>query len=287
EIERRMQQLHDLCAGNYTAKSAFDMALYDIAAKAAGKPLYAYLGGQKKELKTDITIGIGTPEEMSSLASELVSQGANIIKIKLGKGYQQDIERVRQIREKVGDKIILRLDANQGWDFDEARTVLTEVAPYQIQFCEQPMRKHFDYLLPELRKHSSVKIMADESCFVDHDAKRLIRENACDYINIKLAKSGGIHEALKIHHSANEAGIPCMLGAMLESKLAATANLHLACACEGIEFIDQDSFLLGHLEDPVNGGAVYNGFRITMPDIPGIGAEPDPAFLARCGKIVI
>src|SRR5690606_5527767 len=109
--------------------------------------------------------------------------------------------------------------------------VLTAIADLSIQFCEQPMSIYNDYLLSQLRREVSIPIMADESCYNEHHAKRLIATNACDAINIKLAKSGGIFEALKIHHVARLHHIPCMLGGMLESRLALSANVHLAYAC--------------------------------------------------------
>jgi L-alanine-DL-glutamate epimerase-like enolase superfamily enzyme len=129
--------------------------------------------------------------------------------------------------------------------------------------------------------------MADESVFTHHDAERIIRNKACAYINIKLAKSGGIREALRIHEVAAKNGIPCMMGGMLESRLALTANVHLAMACNNIRFYDLDTCLLGHLTDPVIGGVQFNGMRVSVGEEPGIGAEVDAAFLSRLEKVVI
>ena len=197
-IEERMQELHDFTAFNATIKSAFDMALYDLAARAAGQPLYRFLGGKKKEIETDLTIGIDTPEKMAQKAIQFKADGVRMIKIKLGKHAKEDIERVRQIRTAVGEEIVLRIDANQGWDFDSALYALQQMAPFYVQFCEQPMRRWNDHRLPELRRSVPVRIMADESVFDHHDARRLIAAGACDYVNIKFAKSGGILEATKI-----------------------------------------------------------------------------------------
>src|SRR5690606_31037674 len=114
---------------------------------------------------------------------------------------------------------ILRVDANQGWDYDGALYALLRLEPYDIQFCEQPMRSYDDHLLPELRNKCQIPIMADESCYSHRDAQRLIVAGGCDSINIKFSKSGGIAEALRIHQVANEQGIPCMIGGMLETRL--------------------------------------------------------------------
>ncbi len=274
-IEERMQELHAHTAGNATIKSAFDMALFDLNAKLAGQPLYKYLGGSKKDIETDLTIGISSAEAMANQARNFIRQGVRMIKIKLGKNGIEDVERVKQIRAAAGDEIILRIDANQGWDADTAFSVLPQLAAFNIQFCEQPMRDWNDEQLPALRKISPIKIMADESVYDHHDAERLIRAEACDYINIKMAKSGGILEALKINAVCAAAGIPCMMGGMLESRMALSAFVHFAMAHDNIIFYDMDTCLLGHKIDPVKGGVTYKGYFLELPDTPGIGADAD------------
>ena len=287
-IEARMQQLHDFTAYNNTIKSAFDMALYDLAAKDAGLPLYQYLGvSEKKPLETDITVGIDSADAMAEKALEFKSKGFRIIKVKLGKEPHEDIERIKKIREAIGNKLSLRIDANQGWDFDSAVHVLKNLAQYDIQFCEQPMRKWNDHLLPELKKLSPIALMADESVFDHHDAQRIIRTNSCSFINIKFAKSGGILEALKIHDVSKEAGIPCMMGGMLESRVALTAFAHFATACSNVVFFDMDTCMLGHKTDPVMGGVTYNGYHVQLPDGVGIGADVDEKYLLNLEKVVI
>ncbi len=287
DIDGRLKELDEYIAFNTTIKSAFDMALLDIAAKQKQIPLYQLLGGRKQPIKTDLTIGIGSPEKMAETAGEYIKNGVTIIKIKLGKKGAEDIERVRLIREMVGPNILLRVDANQGWDYDTAVQTLSAIDEYDIQFCEQPIHHHYDYLLPLLRKESPIPIMADESVFNHYDAIRLIEAGACDYINIKLAKSGGIREAIRIADTAASYGVPCMLGGMLESRLALTAKVHLAMSHDNIIFYDLDTCLLGQLEDPVIGGARYNNYFLEIPDEPGIAADIDPAFLAGCEKAVI
>src|SRR5579859_1401303 len=282
QIETRMQDLHDFTAFNATIKSAFDIALHDLAAKAAEQPLYRFLGGKKKAIETDLTIGIDTPENMAARAIQFKADGVRMIKIKLGKKGSEDVERVRRIRAAVGEDIILRIDANQGWDFDTARTTLQQIGAFGVQFCEQPMRHWDDHLLPELRRHSPVKIMADESVFDHHDARRLITAQACDYVNIKFAKSGGILEATKINRLCEEQNIPCMMGGMLESRVALTAFAHFALAHDNIVFHDMDTCLLGHKTDPVTGGVRYKGYFLEIPDTPGLGADADEAFLQQC-----
>src|SRR5450755_1762853 len=171
DIEGLLNELDDFTAFNATVKSAFDMALYDLAAQHAGMPLYKYLNGNKKPLETDLTIGIDEPDTMAAKALEFKKKGVRIIKIKLGKDGRTDLLRVQKIREAVGGSIRLRLDANQGWDFELATELLVKMGAYEIEFCEQPMRQWNDHHLPALRKISPIKIMADESVFNHHDAE--------------------------------------------------------------------------------------------------------------------
>ena len=129
--------------------------------------------------------------------------------------------------------------------------------------------------------------MADESLFNSRDALRLVAQEACDYFNIKLAKSGGLNEALKIAAVAEAAGIPCMVGCMSETRLALTAAAHLASARPIIRFLDLDSADM-HAVDPVLGGMTYGqGGRLALPEGPGLGAEPDPVFLKGLESFVV
>jgi L-Ala-D/L-Glu epimerase len=287
-IETRMDELHAATAFNSTIKSAFDMALYDLAAKVAGLPLYKFLGGSKtKKLETDITVGIGTPQIMAAQAAAFKQQGFRIIKVKLGKDPIEDVERIKQIRAAVGGELLLRTDANQGWSYDGAVYALQNLDQYNIEFCEQPMRYWNDHRLPELKSLSPVKIMADESVFDHHDAERLIAANACDYVNIKFSKSGGILEAIKINAVCEENKIHCMMGGMLESRIALSAFAHFALAHDNIIFNDMDTCMLGHTLDPVTGGVLYNGYYVEVPDAPGIGADAEEGFLKRLEKVVV
>jgi L-alanine-DL-glutamate epimerase-like enolase superfamily enzyme len=235
------------------------MALYD-SCETSTVTLYVFLGGKKKPLETDLTIGIHSAEEMAEQAKDFVRRGVRIIKIKLGKNATDDIERVRMIREAVGKDITLRIDANQGWSFEDAKLALTELGKYNVEFCEQPMRRYNDHHLPALKKISPIAIMADESVFDHYDAERVIASNGCSSVNIKFSKSGGILEAIKINEVCEKI-IFCMMGGMLESRVALTAFAHFATAKDNIKFYDMDTCLL-HKTDPVTGGVKYNGIFV-------------------------
>ena len=152
--------------------------------------------------------------------------------------------------------------------------------------CEQPIARWNLDGFRRLRERVSIPIMADESVFDHHDAFKLTAGGCCDYLNIKLAKSAGIHTALKINAVAEACGVACMVGCMMETRLGLTAAAHLVSARPNIRYADLD----GHLqlkEDPIVGGASWDGGTITLPDEPGIGAEVDPTFLERCERSVV
>ncbi|GAB3929092.1 mandelate racemase/muconate lactonizing enzyme family protein [Larkinella terrae] len=278
DIEGNLNRLDAYLPNNPTTKSAFDMALYDLAAQAAGMPLYAFLGGSKRTLVTDETIYLNSPERMADDAVRIKEKGGVAIKVKLGTNQRDDIRRVEVIRETVGDGIPIRTDANQGWDYVTALNVLTTIQNWNIEYCEQPVKAWNIADLKRLRRNTSVPIMADESLFNHRDALRLIQEDAVDYFNIKLSKSGGIFNAQKINALAEAAGIPCMIGCMSESRLAITAKAHFASSRRNVTFFDLDA-PFEHAEDPVAGGAVYEGYVVELSDNPGIGAKIDPQFL--------
>jgi L-Ala-D/L-Glu epimerase len=205
----------------------------------------------------------------------------------LGKDVATDVARIKAIRENIGNKTKIRIDANQGWSVDDATNALSQLGQYNIEFCEQPMRTYNDEYLPELVKTSPIKIMADESVYNQHDAIRLLKNKACDYINIKFAKSGGINEALKIIAVAKENNIPCMMGGMLESRVALSAFAAFAAANPQIIFYDMDTCMLGHKVDPVIGGVTYKDYRVQLPSGIGIGAEVIESFLEDCENVII
>jgi L-alanine-DL-glutamate epimerase-like enolase superfamily enzyme len=278
DIEGNLNRLDAYLPNNPTVKSAFDMALYDLAAKAASLPLYAFLGGAKRTLVTDETIYINSPERMAEDAVRIKEKGGIAIKVKLGTNQRDDIRRVEVIREAVGNGIPIRTDANQGWDYVTAINVLRTIQDWNIEYCEQPVKYWNVADLKRIRQNTTVPIMADESLFNHRDALRLAQEEAVDYFNIKLSKSGGIFNAQKINAIAEAAGIHCMIGCMSESRLAITANAHFASARRNITFFDLDA-PFEHAEDPVIGGISYDGYSVELSDNVGLGAEIDSQYL--------
>lgn len=288
DIEACTKEMDRVIYANTSIKSAFDIALYDIASQHAGLPLYAFLGGNtKKKLITDYTISIGSVDKMRADAQKIKDNGFQIIKVKLGGDPVLDIARMRAIREQVGDEMTIRVDANQGWNEDSARQVLNAIAPLNIQHCEEPIPRWDFMSLSALRKKSPVLIMADESCCDHHDAKRLIDLGACDYFNVKLSKSAGIYKALKIIKLAESADIKVQIGGFLESRLGFTASAHLALSSDHIIYYDFDTPLM-FIEDPVAGGITYDHTGVvTVPETIGLGACMDEGYLKRLKKVVV
>ena len=286
DIESRIADMQAYLANNTTILSAFDMALYDLAGKAAGMPIYKLLGGNKTALITDVTIGINDPAYVAAKAKEYIGKGFHAIKVKLGTTMDKDLARIRAIREAIGNDIPIRIDANQGWDYNTALATLRALEPFVIQYCEQPVEHWNHSALRRIRQFTTIPIMADESLFDHKDAFRLCRDECCDYLNIKLSKSGGIRNALNICAVGESAGIQCMIGCMMESRLGLTAAAHFAAARRNVVFYDLDSALLLD-EDPVTGGIIYEADVVQLPDSPGLGADFDPSWLRTMESLTV
>ncbi len=271
-FEEIMLRLDRALVKNTSAKAAVDIALYDLYAQMYDAPLYKILGGYKNEIITDITISVNNPEEMAIDSKNAVEEGYKTLKIKVGKNSKLDIERIRAIREAVGYEVDLRLDANQGWSPKEAVKILNRMEDMglNIEFVEQPVKAHDLEGMKYVTNNASIPILADESVFSPMDAVKIIQNRAADLINIKLMKTGGIHNALKICSVAEIYGVECMMGCMLESKISVAAAVHLAAAKSIITKIDLDGPSLCK-EDPVDGGPQFKDYRITLSEEPGLG----------------
>lgn len=266
---------------NSSIKSAFDIALHDIAAQHAGLPLYKFLGGEKnKVLETDMTVSMGDVQKMVVDAVRFKNEGFPAIKVKLGGKKEDDVARIGGIREAIGMQHPLRIDANQGWDTPGyAIEVLKALAPFNIEHCEEPISRHRFMDLPRVSAASPIPIMADESCGDDWDAERLIGLKACPMFNIKLGKSGGFYKGKKIAELGAAAGIHMQVGGFMESRLGMTAAAHLALSNDHIVHCDFDTPLM-FTEDPVIGGIKYlDKGVIDVPDVPGLGAVIDDSYL--------
>lgn len=258
---------------NTSAKAALDIAVYDCLAKRAGLPLYQLLGGDSNRLETDFTVSVNPVDEMVQDARGYVEKGFKTLKIKVGNGtIEEDLERVKALRQAVGDQIKLRLDANQAWNAKEAVAAIhrMENMGLAIELVEQPVPAADFEGMKFVTEHVDTLIMADESIFSPADCARLLAMHGCDIVNIKLMKASGISGAEKINTLAEAYGVECMIGCMVESNVAISAACHFAAAKANVTRCDLDTPLM-FAENPVAGGAEYKQNCISLPDHPGLG----------------
>ena len=226
-----------------------------------------------------MTISVNGIDGMVKDSLRAVDQGFGILKIKVGKEGLKDVERIRAIRQAVGPSVRLRIDANQGWSPKEAVRIIRKMEDLGIEMdlVEQPVNAHDFQGMRYVTSQVYTPILADESVFSVEDAIRIIQKRAADLINIKLMKTGGIYQALKICGIAESFGVECMIGCMLESKIAVSAAAHLAAAKGIITRADLDGPSLCR-EDPYEGGPVYEGSKIYMNEAYGLGITRVPGF---------
>lgn len=272
DLESNMEILNSSMQCNVSAKAATDIALYDLWGQLYNAPLYKLLGGYKSTLKTDMTISVGT--KMVEDAIKQKDLGFDTLKIKVGTGGLKDFDTIMDISKAVGDNISLRIDANQGWTAKEAVRIIKKLehSGANIEFVEQPVNARDFSGMAFVTKNTMTDIAADESVFSPKDVVDILKMEAADIINIKLIKSGGIHNAIKICNIAESFGKPCMVGSMLESDLGAVAAAHFAASQKNVKYVDLDTpfFVSGRA---TQGGIIYNGKNISFSKGAGLGIE--------------
>jgi len=275
DLDTILSLIHNLILKNTTAKSALEIALYDLKAKAARQPLYQMLGGTQTHFKTDITISMGEIDKMIKDSLNAVSLGYDTLKIKIGDDPQKDIERVKAIHSALDKNIKLRLDANQGWTAKESVTLLHALEKENIiaEFIEQPVAADDTEGLLYIKERVQTPLLADESIFSVKDARKLLEMQAIDYVNIKLAKTAGITQALELADLSKAFGVKCMIGCMLEGPISVAAGVHVASAkADVITMLDLDavSLLASH---PVETSIIFNESEIILSDSVGLGVS--------------
>lgn len=265
-ISETLMRLDKSVAGNNSAKAAVEMALHDLAGKVANLPTYKMLGlsGLKQPI-TDFTIGIDSLDVIEKKTKEAVDAGYKVLKVKQGTTYDKDI--IKAIRS-AAPKMPLRVDANGGWNVKQAVRMSQWLAEQEIQFIEQPLPKfaHVDDWAI-VRKHSPIPIFADESISRSSDVARLA--GTIDGVVVKLAKTGGLLEALKVIHTARAYSLQVMFGCMIESSVGVSAAAQLQSLCD---HLDLDGPLL-IANDPFTGVQYDDGY-LRFPDRPGLGVIP-------------
>jgi len=265
--------IHKLILKNTTAKSALEIALYDLKAKSMKLPLYRMLGGSQTKFSTDITISMGEIDKMITDCHAAVSLGYDTLKIKIGDNPQKDIERIIAIHDALDKNIKLRLDANQGWTAQESVELLHALEKQDIiaEFIEQPVAADDIEGLKYIKERVQTPLLADESIFSLKDARQLLEMQAIDYVNIKLAKTAGITQALKLADLSKSYGVKCMIGCMLEGPISVAAGVHVASAkADIITMLDLDavSLLASH---PITTSIQFDESTITLSNEVGLG----------------
>jgi len=275
DFDAIIKLIHTLIVKNTTAKSALEIALYDLKAKSQKLPLYRMLGGTQSKFCTDITISMGEIDKMITDVHAAVALGYDTLKIKIGDNPQKDVERVVAIHAALDKTIKLRLDANQGWSAKESVTLLHALEKQGIiaEFIEQPVAADDIKGLKYIKERVQTPLLADESIFSIKDARRLLEMQAIDYVNIKLAKTAGITQALELANLSKSFGVKCMIGCMLEGPISVAAGLHVASAkADIITMLDLDavSLLASH---PVETSIQFNESTIILSNENGLGVS--------------
>jgi len=258
---------------NTSAKAAVEIALYDLFAQLHGAPLYRILGGGDPVISTDLTISVDYIDKMVADAVSAVERGYGSLKIKVGKDMGVDLERIRAIHAAVDGRALLRLDANQGWTPRQAVHAMRQLENAGIapELLEQPVKAHDIAGLKFVTERVHVPVMADESVFGPVELIELIRLRAADIVNIKLMKTGGLSNAIKLADIAGLHGVECMMGCMIESSISVAAAAHLAVSrADVITRIDLDGPSLCAW-NPVEGGVTFDEAEISIGDAAGLG----------------
>jgi len=291
DLTALLTRAEEVAPGLPAALAAVDMALYDLAGKDVGLPVYRLLGGPVREgMRLYPVIPLDAPEVMAGMAARFAGAGYRELKVKVGgplpgarvtpeawrasPDIDLDAARIDAIAGAVGPDVALLLDVNQGWvRADVALQAMAQLSNHTIRWIEQPVDAADIAGLARVREVATVPIMADESCLSPADALAIVGAGAADIVNIKLMKCGGIARAREILAITRAAGVPCIVGSMLESSIGSAAGMHLvlsdpniiACELIGPVFIEGDP-AVGYPVDSATGFA-------TVSDAPGLGVR--------------
>ena len=265
-IESIWEELRQLAPRQPAALAAVDIALYDLFGQLLGLPLADLFGGARRGLPTTMTLSIELLEKNLSRTTEFLAAGFRALKIKCGVDLDEDIARIRAIRQLAGPEVTLTLDANQGYDVAQTLRLLDAVADCRCAFIEQPVPADDHAALARLCARSPLPVMADESILDAAD----VATTPAPLVNLKLMKTGGITGALKCNAVAAARGIGVMFGCMDESRVSMAAAAHLALGLHNVVYADLD----GHidlLEDVAAGGINLEDGLVRVGEAPGLG----------------
>jgi L-alanine-DL-glutamate epimerase-like enolase superfamily enzyme len=280
DIETITQRMESVAVDNWFARSAIEMACWDVVGKSQDKPVYDLLGGAVRPLtiRNRFSLGAYPPDIAADRAARLVTAGFKTIKVKVGTGDDEDVARVRAVREAIGPDIELTVDANGGWSDESARNCLAQLQHCAIALVEQPLPRGDYTQLKKLRADLGIKILADESCFEEVQLQELIEHHCCDAVTLYPGKQGGIRKAQRMASIAEQHNIPCTIGSNLEWDVGAAAMMHFVVATENVQIESIPGDCLGpsyHEFSIVREPLDIQGAFTTLSNRPGLGVEVD------------
>ena len=288
EIAEIDARLDAAAQDNWFAKSAVEMACWDIQGKEDGRPVYELLGGAVRpgSIRCRLSMGAYPTDRARRRAEELVAEGFQTIKVKVGTRPAEDIERVRAVREVIGPERELVIDANGGYDAATAIRVAEELEDCRVGLFEQPTPRGDFAGLAEVRRAIEPPVMADDICFDLADAVECIRNEACDVISVYPGKNGGIRKAQQIVDYAAQHGVACSIGSNLELDVASAAMCQLVVACQNLQVERYPGDILGpeyHEMSIAREPLKIEGPVISITDRPGLGIEVDWTAVEKLG----
>lgn len=270
---------------NPFTKCAVEIALWDIAGKAVGKPVHQLLGGKLRgEIPIKLVIGAFPPEHVKRLADQFLNWGVTCLKVKTGITAAEDIARVKLVRDIAEEKIPITIDSNCGWSLSTAKSVLAEMERLGVTLAEQPIPPGDPLAMAEVRRSTSIPIMADESVFSLSEAWGLCINHAADVLSVYPGKHGGIGGTLEIANLAKAAGLSCSIGSNLELGIGTAAMLQVAAAMPALDADSYPCDLVGpvyHETDLLTQPLTIGPKTARVPDAPGLGVELDESLLER------
>lgn len=273
EMNQLLFEIRQKFSKTPAAAAALDIALHDALTKHLGIPLVKYLGQKITSMPTSNTIGIKNVEETLKEAQEYGDRGFKALKVKIGKNLEEDIERLVKLREKFGNRFMIRIDANQGYTRTSTIELYNRTKHLNLELIEQPLPAKSVEEMRNLPEEVRKVIAADESLLSAKDALNLIKPaRACGIFNIKLMKCGGIYQGLKIADIGLQEGLDLFWGCNDESVVSITAALHMAFACSNTKYIDLDGSL-DLAKDVVKGGFILKDGMMSCSDKAGLGVE--------------
>lgn len=277
QFEKIRSLMEQLVRGNHFAKCAVEMALYDLIGKQRDLPVFDLLGGKVYDkIPLSWSLASSDVDEEIKEAEKMLKNGISIIKLKVGAlSPEEDVERIRIIREAVGKNIKLRVDANQGWNKSVAIRTAKKMEEYNLEFCEQPLPRWDIDGMEAVAKSISIPVMADESLASEYDALQLVYKQAASIFGIKLTKAGGFLGGKRLAAIAESAGLQCYIGCMIESGIGTSAYLHFAVSTPPVKMGCE---LFGPIllaDDIVNEETVYEQGNIVVNSRPGLGVTID------------